>query len=180
MPRIIGGKHRGRPLIAPDSEEVRPTSSKLREALFNIVQTDIDGAHLLDLFAGSGAIGLEALSRGAAHVTFIEKRRASLDAIRKNCEKLGEMAHVTLIAKEALQALSSLEGPFDLIYIDPPYAEGLAEPTLQEIDRLLLLKKGGRLFVETDSFQEPPLTHLTLCKKRVYGKSVLHEYQTGS
>jgi 16S rRNA (guanine966-N2)-methyltransferase len=125
--RIIAGKYRGRKLKSPPTLETRPTSDRLRETLFNVLAPRIKGARFLDLCAGSGAVGIEALSRGAAHVTFVDQSRRMCGLIEANLEALDvdedEVAVVSIEAAEFLQRRAKTESePFDIIFFDPPYA----------------------------------------------------------
>lgn len=173
---IIGGKHKKRKLLAPTSTDVRPTASQLRETVFNICQNSIVDANFLDLFAGSGAMGLEALSRGAAHATFIDKGRPAITTIKKNIATLKEESHTTVITSDVLSALKRLTGPFDIIYVDPPYGQGLSTQVLCALDKLNLLVPGGLLFIEDSSTEEPELQNLKRTKERRVGRATLIEY----
>lgn len=125
--RIVGGRWRGRPLASPADERVRPTADKVREAWMSIVGTALPGAHVLDLFAGSGALGLEAISRGAASADFVEIAPASLKIVRENAERLGATAQVTIRRADALRFAAGLgRGAYDVAFADPPYRIGLA------------------------------------------------------
>ncbi|HVY44643.1 MAG TPA: 16S rRNA (guanine(966)-N(2))-methyltransferase RsmD, partial [Minicystis sp.] len=123
--RVIAGALGGRRLVAPPGRATRPTSDRVREAVFSALG-DVEGAVVLDLFAGTGALGIEALSRGAAHATFVENARASLAALRENLAALGLGATSSVIAQPAARAVASLAGApgpaFDLVLVDPPYA----------------------------------------------------------
>lgn len=122
--RVIAGKFKGHTLKTPKSKTTRPTQGMLREAVFNICQNEVEGARFLDLFAGSGAMGIEALSRGALHATFVEQNRSALQCMRENLSLLQLKSSSTLIpyqAKSALTSLSKKNALFDLIYVDPPY-----------------------------------------------------------
>ncbi len=173
---IVGGKHKRRKLMAPKSSLVRPTASQVREALFNICQNWIQGAHFLDLFAGSGAMGLEALSRGAAHATFVEKGRPALNAIKQNIATLNEEDHTTVLQGDVLTVLPFLKGPFELIFVDPPYGKNLGAAALDLIDSHRLLAEDGTLFIEDTSMEEPKLKTLELKQKRTFGRTTLFEY----
>ena len=136
--RIVAGKHRGRRLAALEGAGVRPTSDRAREALFNILahrplradgKPVLAGARVLDVFAGTGAVGLEALSRGAAHATFVERDRAALAALEKNIAELGEAARTSVLRIDVL-ALPRAKEAASLAFLDPPYGAGLAEPAL--------------------------------------------------
>lgn len=176
---IIGGKHKKRTLHVPHSQDVRPTSSLLRESLFNICQMQIEGARFLDLFAGSGAMGLEAISRGAKQATFVDKNKASLVAMKKNIELMHEEGATRLLFMDALKGLEKLsdEGArFDIIYADPPYNMGFSLKILDFLDSHPLLAEGGVLFIEDAAFENPPLKSLIWKKDRKFGRALLREY----
>ena len=119
--RIFAGQFKGRILKSPNSSTTRPTQGIVRQAVFNICQELVEGCRFLDLFAGSGAMGLEALSRGAAHATFIEKERHAAGCIKENLQLLNVAERGQIFPIDALAALSKIKEPFDIIYIDPPY-----------------------------------------------------------
>lgn len=152
--RIVGGKFRGRRLSPPPKTGVRPSSDQLRETLFNICQLSIEGARFLDLCAGTGAVGFEAVSRGAAHVTLVEKDRGALLSIERNRDLLALKEEISLIRSDLWRALDQLDGEqFDLIFADPPYGatvseELLAERLLKEVVSRSLLAPNGSLFIE--------------------------------
>ncbi|MEP6692467.1 MAG: 16S rRNA (guanine(966)-N(2))-methyltransferase RsmD [Gemmatimonadaceae bacterium] len=130
--RIVAGRWRGRRIDAPPSDAVRPTADRVREAWLSIVQHDIPDARALDLFAGSGALGIEALSRGAASVHFVEKANASLVALRKNLETLGAGSAATVHHGDAIAFIARLgAGSYDLAFADPPYRLGVAAAVAQ-------------------------------------------------
>jgi 16S rRNA (guanine966-N2)-methyltransferase len=134
-PRIIAGRHRGRRLEVPAGLTVRPSAERLREALFSILEhrdPPLLGARFLDLFAGSGAVGLEALSRGAARLVLVEADRTAASALRRNVEKLGETERARLITGDATRLPRAAE-PFDIVYLDPPYAGDLAGAALASL-----------------------------------------------
>ena len=177
--RIIGGLFKGRTLTAPKSSRTRPTQGMLREALFNICQHQVQGARFLDLFAGSGAMGLEALSRGALHATFIERDRQALSALRENIALLQVASQTTVMGYDATKSLKHLKDPFDLIYIDPPYDRSASV----EIEALLsfnLLKPEGWLFLEERAGSQsahPNFARLHFEKSRHFGEAMLHQYR---
>jgi len=177
---IIGGKFKKRALVVPQTAAVRPTTSQLREALFNICQSSIEGARFLDLFAGSGANGLEALSRGALHTTFVENNRLALTAIKKNITSL-QLEQATRIFPlevfKALQRLHDQKERFDLIYIDPPYGKGLGTSVLDFLDKHPILASGGSLFIADSVLHEPSMKHLKLHGERRLGRAHLYEYR---
>ena len=143
--RIVGGAYRGRALVAPDGRATRPTSERTREALFNILAHGLadgretplpQGARVLDLFAGSGALGLEALSRGALRVLFIDNAADARAAIRENIERLSAAGAAKLYRRDATRLgpmESNCGGPFDLVFLDPPYHSQLIAPALQSL-----------------------------------------------
>lgn len=176
--RIIAGKHKNKRLQVPKSN-TRPTLSAMREAVFNICQHEIEEARMLDLFAGSGAMGLEALSRGAKHVTFVENGRAAIKLLRLNIAALGveeETLFYPISWSRAIEKLTEKEAQFDLIYIDPPYSKGLGKKSVELIDQTDLLAKGGRLFVEESALFEPQLTSLKLVDHRRVASSILLQF----
>ena len=151
--RIIGGDWRSRKLSFPDAQGLRPTPDRIRETLFNWLQGKTYGTQCLDLFAGSGALGLEALSRGAADVTFVEKNPAVAAQLKSNLELLKSNAKV--IQDDALSFISKCKPAhsFDLIFLDPPYRKGLLEASLDAIQKQSLLKTNGLLYLEHESEQ---------------------------
>ncbi|MDH3473293.1 MAG: 16S rRNA (guanine(966)-N(2))-methyltransferase RsmD [Rhodospirillales bacterium] len=133
--RIVAGRHRGRRLLAPEGLAVRPTSDRTREALFNILASGrgvpaLEGAQLLDAFAGTGALGLEALSRGAARVTFMESLPAALATLRRNIGLLGEEECGRVLQADVLRPPPAKDGPVRIVLMDPPYGQGLAAPAI--------------------------------------------------
>ena len=138
--RIVAGKHRGAKLTAPEGLEIRPTSERAREALFSILEggrfpLTLRGARVLDLFAGTGALGLEALSRGAAQVVFVESGAAALEALRANIAKLRAAGIVQIRETDATRFLERTPVPADLVLMDPPYGSGLWVEALDTIGR---------------------------------------------
>lgn len=177
---IIGGKYKGRRIFSPKSPHVRPTAGQLREALFNICQLYVEGARFLDLFAGSGAVGLEALSRGASHVTFVEQDRMTASTIEKNICQLQEEAHAAVAIMNVLSALKQFAAQglrFDIVYVDPPYQKGLSEEVISFFDTHDLLAEGGRLFIEEARGEHPICKNLKLIRQRRFGRAELTEYQ---
>jgi 16S rRNA (guanine966-N2)-methyltransferase len=159
-PRIIAGRHRGRRLEVPKGELVRPSAERLREALFSILEHQdppLAGARFLDLFAGSGAVGLEALSRGAARLIAIEADRAAATALRQNIEKLGEGERARLVIGDATRLPRAVE-PVDIVYLDPPYGSGLTVAALVSLTAGGWLAPAARVVVELaakEPFLEP-------------------------
>ena len=149
--RIIGGEFKGRKLFAARGMKTRPTSDRIREAIFNILSAGVHDAVVLDLFAGTGALGLEALSRGAHNAIFIETDKNSLIAIRRNLEAIGIEDQATIIKWDILKnldCLSTFAGRVNLVFMDPPYERGLIEPTLSHLHTSGCLVAGARVMAE--------------------------------
>ncbi len=179
--QIIGGIHRSRKLKSPQEEGTRPSASQLRETLFNICQWDIAEAHFLDLFAGVGAIGLEALSRGAATAVFVDKERHASRTIQENIALLKEEKRSTVYCRDVFQALAFFVKrgeSFDLIFADPPYGQGFSHQLLQFVDaHPNLLREGGSLFLEDEKDDQiTSLVHLHLKSSRRVGRATLCHY----
>jgi len=150
--RVIAGKYRGRPLAAPPGNSVRPTTDKVKEAIFDLIAWDIEGKSVLDLFAGSGAMGIEALSRGAKEAVFADKSRDSIAAAKENLSKLGADGEVYMADyRIALSKLGSARRKFDLIFIDPPYKKGLEAEVLKSIMDRGVLTDNGTIVLERSS-----------------------------
>jgi 16S rRNA (guanine966-N2)-methyltransferase len=174
--RIIAGTHRGHTIHAPPGLGTRPTSDRVRESIFNIVGP-LDGAEVLDLYAGSGAMGLEALSRGAAHATFVERDGDAVRTIERNLDKLRLKA--TVVRRDAVTALAHEAGTgrkYDLVLLDPPY--DMYADLQPQLARYLpaVLAEDGLLVVETDARVEPELP-LTLRTSRKYGSVRVTVYE---
>ncbi len=173
MLRIVAGRLGGRRLVAPRDSDTRPTSERVREALFSILGP-IEGA-VLDLYAGSGALGFEALSRGAQRVVFVENRKPALEALRENARALGVEASVTLLPRPVERA--PVEGSFSLILADPPYAlveSGQATRALASLLAAGALAPGGVLVLEHATRTSPPdFPGLSLRECRRYGDTSL-------
>ena len=176
--RIAGGQFRGRILKTPQTDTTRPTTEMVRQAVFNICQEWVPEARFLDVFAGSGAMGFEAISRGAAFATFIEKDAVAIGCIRENVEKLAIQSQVQIVAADAKQAVSKLTTPYELIYIDPPYDKDVPD-ILQLIVDQQLLAPNGILFLEEryDSKKLLICPGLELKQSRRYGITHLHQFR---
>ena len=161
--RLIAGRFKSRPLVAPKGLAARPTADRVRESLFNWIehglQIDLDGGRVIDLFAGSGALGFEALSRGAAFALFVETGAAARGAIRDNIEALGLYGATRLHRRDATLLGAKPAGlgpPFDLAFLDPPYRKGLAGPALAALAKGGWLAPGAHALVETAAEEAPP------------------------
>ena len=152
--RITGGVWAGRRLQLPKGPHIRPTQDQVRQALFNLLGETIQGARILDLFCGSGALGLEALSRGASHVTFVDRSPFCIRAVGSNLEGLSPVTgSTTLRRSDAIQAIRRLHRAgeqFDLIFLDPPYGGNLARKTLIALSRYVIVSTAGWVIVEHD------------------------------
>ena len=164
--RVVAGRYRGRRLAAPRGTDVRPTSDRVREAVFSILG-DISGLRVLDLFAGSGALAIEALSRGAASATLVENDRAALEAIRANLAPLPG-ADADVVRAEAVVWLGGKRGPYDLVFLDPPYSEArkLAGPLSQKLPAAL---SPNALIVSESDKRDPLVLDFPLEDERAYG-----------
>ena len=154
--RIVAGNWRSRLLDIADVEGLRPTSERIRETLFNWLAPHLEGAKCLDLFAGTGALGLEALSRGARHATFVEQSAVAARQLEKNIGVVGAAAAATVVQGDALQYLRNADGPFDIVFLDPPFAADLLGETCRLLDERKLLVDGGLVYLELDRTQDEP------------------------
>lgn len=152
--RVITGAARGRKLQTPRGLEVRPTTDAVKESVFSIIQFSVEGRAFLDAFAGSGQMGIEALSRGASHAVFLDSAGSSLEAVRKNLAATGLAGNAEVIAADTLQYLSHTAKRFDLVYLDPPYETGLLQQALQLLPRVM--NKGGMILCEHPAHEEMP------------------------
>jgi 16S rRNA (guanine966-N2)-methyltransferase len=179
--RIVGGRFRGTALATPSGHEIRPTSDRVRESLFNILLHgiegfEIEGARVLDLFAGTGALGLEALSRGASYAHFVEDEVEARGLIRRNVETVGATGVTKIYRRDAtrLGEVGTLR-PFNLIFADPPYGRGLAEQALASASGGGWLAPGAVVVVEERaSAAFVPPENFTLVDRRAYGDTAIH------
>lgn len=185
--RIIAGKAKGRTLVAPKVRILRPTTDRVRESLFNIL--DVDGKSFLDLFAGAGTVGLEAASRGALRVVFVESNRACMEAIRANIERCGflnmplagpgdagqDVEMIDCPAERALRLLGHKGERFDVIFADPPYEQSQAGEALRLIRSLSLLSEGGVVVIQHGSREDIPAARegFRVDDERRYGETQL-------
>ena len=176
--RVITGIAGGRKLISPDGEAVRPTADHVKQAMFNILQFDLEGRRVLDLFGGSGQLGIEALSRGAREAVFTDSDKRSIQLIRENLKRCGLEGKV--IQTDALAYLSR-EEKFDVIFIDPPYDAGLYSKVLERINAVDNLTEGGIIVCEARAGTELPEMSPPYYKKRErrYGNVKIGIYSKG-
>jgi 16S rRNA (guanine966-N2)-methyltransferase len=180
--RISGGEARGRHLYSPRSPAVRPTASRVKDACFNIIRS-IEGKTFLDLFAGMGSMGLEALSRGALRAVFVENNPLLADAINRNIAACGFAGRSEVLRSdfiEAIGALAKRSGPFDILFADPPYEQGFVRQVLEHAGNGALIAKGG-LFVVQHSVREAidlyEPAQLILADQRQYGDTTLSFFE---
>jgi 16S rRNA (guanine966-N2)-methyltransferase len=182
--RIIGGELKGRRLLVPRGRKIRPTSDRVREAIFDILGPGWNFQKVLDLFAGTGSLGFEALSRGIPEVVFVEQGKGALAILRGNVKALGLRSRVwvlPLAVKRGIAVLGEKEEVFDLIFMDPPYGKGLVGKTLEEIARRGIISSTGVIVAEHSPREEiiHPLS-LVLSQQRRYGDTALSFFQAVS
>jgi 16S rRNA (guanine(966)-N(2))-methyltransferase RsmD len=176
--RIISGTSKGRKLVTPKSQFLRPTSDRVKESIFNILREEMEGKVVLDLFAGTGNLGIEALSRGAKKAIFVEKGRQALRLIQRNLNQFGLEERSEIIPKDAIRAIGILKQrgeSFDLILMDPPYEKGLIQRTLMKLNSYPIYHKDSILVIEHD--RREPLPHImngwNLIRERRIGDTVI-------
>ena len=167
--RVVSGTARGKRLKTPENYDIRPTTDNVKESIFNIIQFDIEGRRVLDLFAGTGQMGIEALSRGAAEVVFVDASREAVKIVKDNLKTCGMNAPV--LQCDALSYLKSC-GKFDLIFVDPPYDSGLYQPVLEQINAVDICTEGGIIMCECRANYALPEVHepYSVAKEYRYGK----------
>jgi 16S rRNA (guanine(966)-N(2))-methyltransferase RsmD len=176
--RVISGLSRGRKLKTPKGRNLRPTSDRVKESIFNILGKEVDGKAALDLFAGTGSLGIEALSRGASHVVFVEKGNQAVRLIEQNVAGCDMRSRSEIIQNDVHRAIGILErrrNCFDLIFMDPPYEKGLVRQTLRRLQHRTIYHQGSILVIEHDR-REPlpePLKHWTLLLQRRIGDTLV-------
>ncbi len=172
--RIIAGLAKGRKLIAPRSFSVRPVSDKVKGAIFNILGP-LDGETVLDLFAGSGSVGLEALSRGATKVVFVDVFHESLQCLQKNTAACGFEKQVVILKGKIPEVLKKIKNhpPFSLIFVDPPYDKNLINPALEGLCINKLIDAQTTLIIEHSPRETPSCEELSLVDQRKYGQTLV-------
>ena len=176
--RVITGTARGRRLREPEGMAIRPTTDSVKEAIFNTIQFDIEGRRVLDLFAGTGQLGIEALSRGAAHCTFVDKGREPIAVIRENLKKTRLEERATVVQADYSSWLKTCRQQYDLILLDPPYAEVFLETALKIVSEIDILTNSGIIVCETrreKTLAEAPAPYVKR-KEYSYGKVKLTVY----
>ena len=163
--RVITGTARGRRLKTPENYDIRPTTDNVKESVFNIIQFDIEGRRVLDLFAGTGQLGIECLSRGAAEAVFIDENTAAVKIVKENLKTCGFTAAV--LQQDALSYLRHC-GKFDLVFVDPPYDSGLYVSVLETINSVDILSDGGIILCESRRENTLPDMYAPYRKKKEY------------
>lgn len=181
--RIISGHARGKQLAIFQGKEIRPTSDRVRGSIFSILTSRLGGFNelrVLDLFAGTGAMGLEALSRGAGQTVFIDSGRQSHQLLEKNCQNCGFTAKSRRIVSDVQKALPRQTQPFDVIFLDPPYRQGLVDNVIQAISELDLLKPGGIICAEEDKSYpvSDTIGQYEQIDHRIYGSTAIYLFTT--
>jgi 16S rRNA (guanine(966)-N(2))-methyltransferase RsmD len=177
--RVITGKARGVALKTPDGMHTRPTADRVKEALFSIIQFDIPGAKVLDLFGGTGQLGIEALSRGAKSAVFVDEREDACKLIKENLRRTRLEADAKVVRSDYLSFLSRCNEKFDIILLDPPYAEVFLENSLNRITEIDILQSGGIIVTERPLGKDLPwdFEGYTRSKDYKYGKTLLTLYR---
>ena len=173
--RVITGSAKGRKLAGPVKTDIRPTSDMIKEAIFNIIQFDIEGSRVLDLFAGTGQMGIEAASRGASSVTFVDESRKAVNLIKTNLERCGLNGRI--VSADSTAFLDGCE-QFDVIFIDPPYSGGLARKCAEKILEFDILSESGIMICETgrETDLPPAPERYEKGKEYIYGKKKVTMY----
>lgn len=172
--KIVSGSAKGRKLKGPKTAGIRPATAQVRKSVFQILG-DVGGLRVLDLFAGTGSMGLEALSRGAGEVVFVDSQQSAISLLFRNLETTGFLKQTHILKKTAAAAITLLHQKklsFDLIFLDPPYDKGLIDATLQKLGHFPLLAPGGRLLMEHSPREKPTfLSGLVKVDERKYGQT---------
>lgn len=177
--RVISGKAKGIALKTPEGMTTRPTADRVKEALFSIIQFDLPGAEVLDLFGGTGQLGIEALSRGAKRAVFVDQGEAACRLIRENLKKTHFEQEASVVRSDYLAYLNRCKEKFRIIFLDPPYAEVFLETALEKISEIDILQSGGIIIAERPLGKELPLEieGYTRSRDYKYGKILLAIYR---
>lgn len=166
--RVIAGTARSVPLLSREGLDTRPTADRVKEALFNIIQFELEGRNVLDLFGGSGQLAIEALSRGAAHAVIVDQSKESVSVIRKNLIKTNLLSKAEIMCADYLYYLNHSRERFDIIFLDPPYREKFLENALNRISEIDILKTGGIIICERPAEKVLPDTFAAFRRVRDY------------
>ena len=177
--RVISGKARGVVLKTPEGQQTRPTADRVKEAMFSIIQFDLPGTRVLDLFGGTGQLGIEAMSRGAKSAVFVDAEDKACKLIRENLKKAKMETDAQVVRSDYLAYLSGCRDAFDIIFLDPPYAEVFLENALKKITEIDILQSGGIIVTERPLGKELPwdFSGFTRSKDYKYGNTLLTLYR---
>ena len=180
--RVIAGTAKSIPLISRDGLETRPTSDRVKEAVFSIIQFEIEGRQVLDLFGGCGQLAIEALSRGAAGAVIVDQNKESISVIRQNLKKTGLLDRAETVCADYMEYLNRTKKQFDIIFLDPPYREKFLENALKRISEIDILKSGGIIVCErlADTALPDAYTGFRRVKDYRYGKTGITVYRAGT
>lgn len=175
--RVITGTARGRKLITLDGDDVRPTTDKVKESLFNIIQFDVEGALFLDLFAGCGQIGIEAISRGARQAVFVDKSKKSIEVIKQNLKTVGFEKNAIVLNCDSLAFLMRRAEKYDIAFLDPPYGIGILQDALEAV--AAVMNENGIIICECPTGEKLPerVCDFVVFKEYRYGKTTLVSYK---
>ncbi len=176
--RIISGIRRGHKLLDFEGQSVRPTTDRVKESLFNIIQGFVSEAHVLDMFCGSGALSFEAISRGAADAVCLDTDEKSISIIKRNAEALGFSEQCRVIKASCFDYMKNTKDRFDIIFLDPPYNKGFIEPALRGITEYDLLSENGIAVLESDSTDfSGEFPGLAVYRQKKYGRTYITVYK---
>lgn len=176
--RVISGSRRGHKLLEFEGMEVRPTTDRVKESIFNIIQTYVPGAKVLDMFSGSGALSMEAISRGAESAVCIDIDKRSVDIIKKNITSLRFEDKCTVVNRSCFDYIKDCRDKFDIIFLDPPYNKGFIEPVLEAIVAKDILSEDGIVILESDNTDfHSEIKGLEIYRQKKYGRSYITIYK---
>ena len=180
--RVISGTARSIPLLSRDGLDTRPTADRVKEAIFNIIQFEVEGRRVLDLFGGSGQLAIEALSRGAAGAVIVDQSKDSVSIIKQNLEKTSLKDRAETVCADYMEYLNRAKGKFDLIFLDPPYREKFLENALKRISEIDILKSGGIIICErsADKLLPDDYAVFSRVKDYRYGKTGITVYRAAA
>ena len=179
--RVITGTAKGRQLKTPKGLSTRPTADRVKEGIFSIIQFEVEGRRVLDLFAGSGQLGIEALSRGAARAVFVDQGAEPIALIKENLQKTGLSDRATVVRSDYQSYLSGAREQFDIVFLDPPYAENFLEIAIKSISEIDILRQGGIIICEKPAEKDlgDDFSGLIRQKEYRYGKTSVVLYRKG-
>lgn len=176
--RVISGIRRGAKLITREGDDVRPTTDRVKESIFNLIQEFLPCDTVLDLFAGSGALGIEAVSRGSSKCICVDCDKLSLDTVKKNYENLRLLESCELVLSDASAYLKRCSDKFDIIFLDPPYNKGFTTPVMELLNERNLLNDDGVIVIESDDGDDlPEFAGFNILKKKKYGRTIITLYE---